>query len=400
MGTYWLQKKGDPALLAQKFRKLLGDNDNKKPDEILRDLCNSRLDATTIISQWMRLAFDACTQIGVSFGFYDFWALKHNPGDNLDPNDCNDRLGKEIKQKLEKFLDGSGNSWITPGLHVAAMMVSGARGKPEQLRQILAARGCLEPGQLNDKRDSEAADTKKQFLFRRSLLDGLGLEEMFNAAMNARNSMCDKKLGTGYAGDITRKLVFALWPYVVQIADGTSIVQSMLDEKQLCKLAALFPGEEVPENFNMSDFPIGLLAAQFIGERGTQLSMQSFHTGTSACDIKWLRYLLAGKYSDGAKEIENEDDFVREFTKASSPYKKIRPAYFRLLWRVMRQSENKTLASAMKANDQLDALTGIAHQQQTKRLLVAAQTHAEFNHNSPISRVFFADFVTEQSEQE
>ena len=91
--------------------------------------------------------------------------------------------------------------------------------------------------------------------------------------------------------------------------------------------------------------------------------------------------------------LPNEEEFVKEFTKSSSPYNKIDHCYFKLLWRVMQKSDDKTLESAIIANDQLDPLTGLAHQKQLMRILAAAQAGTEFTHNSPISHVFFADFA-------
>src|ERR1039458_3399129 len=93
------------------------------------------------------------------------------------------------------------------------MSISGARGKLEQIRQIVAARGDLSPGVVGFKSYPE------NFYFSRSLVDGLSPDDGFWAAMNARNSMCDKKLGTGYAGALTRELVFALWPFKIVSRD-------------------------------------------------------------------------------------------------------------------------------------------------------------------------------------
>ena len=72
---------------------------------------------------------------------------------------------------------------------------------------------------LSDRRASPGVTSFKsdpeKFYFCRSLVDGLSPDDAFWAAMNARSSMCDKKLGTGHAGALTRELVFALWPFKI-----------------------------------------------------------------------------------------------------------------------------------------------------------------------------------------
>ena len=87
--------------------------------------------------------------------------------------------------------------------------------------------GFLSPGPIGFDADLG------RFLILSSLVDGMRPDEAFWAAMNARSSMCDKKLGTGHAGDLTRYLVFALWPFTVTGEDcGSARGQSQCTDLQ------------------------------------------------------------------------------------------------------------------------------------------------------------------------
>ena len=170
-----------------------------------------------VIGAWMKLAFKACSRVGVSFGFYEL----QNIATALAPEFTKIHPEENSKNEvLERMVSGAlhhiirdGADLDTPGLHFAAMAISGARGKLEQIRQIVAARGDLSPGVVGFK------SNLNNFYFSRSLVDGLSVEDAFWAAMNARSSMCDKKLGTGHAGALTRELIFALWPFKIVCGD-------------------------------------------------------------------------------------------------------------------------------------------------------------------------------------
>jgi hypothetical protein len=71
--------------------------------------------------------------------------------------------------------------------------------------------------------------------------------------------------------------------------------------------------------------PIGLLAAQSIGERGTQLSMQSFHTGKQAFTANDVRDLIFRKsWTDAAA--------LTEALSAIPAYKEIDRRHFEVLF--------------------------------------------------------------------
>jgi len=88
--------------------------------------------------------------------------------------------------------------------------------------------------------------------------------------------------------------------------------------------------EKIPDQY-----PAGLIAAQSIGERGTQLSMASFHTGDSAVTIK-----------DVVRRIKYEKEDFNSFCKklkSVSAYKNIEDRHFKLMWIAFNSSGSKSL---------------------------------------------------------
>lgn len=243
--------------------------------KILEALCRKppAEDAARIVTEWHRLAVQACTEAGVSFGAEELGhlALLMPAKKDLTDNTVTLALAKGLLQTAVSKGPGS------PGYHFAAMALSGAR-KEKQVPQILVSRGTLDPGGT----DFEVPPEKMRFT--RSLLDGMPVREFMASALNTRSSMCDKNLGTAAAGYLTRKLVMACFPAVIHRDCGKkSDVLGCAIHGSVCTACfKALPDGTVPE----VGFPIGLVAAQSIGERGTQLSMQSFHTGHRAISTR------------------------------------------------------------------------------------------------------------------
>ena len=133
-------------------------------------------------------------------------------------------------------------------------------------------------------------------------------------------------------------------------------------------------------------FPAGLIAAQSIGERGTQLSMQSFHTGEKAFTIQTVLGLLDGEESVRFFQMpESAGEFVSEIRKAK-PYKDVDERHFQVLWRCIHASPERTLKSATQA---VGLMTRIGFEQQAKNILVGA-CHEEHGFvDEPFARVLF-----------
>ena len=365
--------------------------------------------APDAICQWMTTAFECCSRVGVSFGFYDLLALqktaKIEPGVlHGDPEKINDAVQAVVKKVLSQLaqkyservtrgnLSAQVAAWNLPGLHFAAMALSGARGL-KQTRQIVGARGFLSPGAAGFEIDPS------RFVISSSLADGMNQDEAFWAAMNARSSMCDKKLGTGHAGDLTRHLVFALWPFTVTCEDcGSRVaprsVVTCTAPSGCCSVCyGSLPGGVQPA----IGFPSGLIAAQSIGERGTQLSMQSFHTGQGTFNrmfnIEFVRRVLRGAADFHFSEVSEVPAFVQQMKdgdgKDNKPYENLFDRHFHILWRVIHGSKGRTLASAIRS---LNSLSRMAFQSQTREIAAAALSGESSLLTEPVSRVLYGVF--------
>ncbi len=292
---------------CNKCRKILSKRrswDKSHGELLLAHLCVCHPgEAEELVPAWMRLCFDVATKAGVSFGLLDLAACRPeqpkidailaalDKGKDKPDGEGLEEMNKQLEVVTGDHMKGivENNQGVPgPGFGAAAMAFSGARGK-KQVRQLVSARGLLSPG------DTGFDVSAKDFFFSQSLLNGLDAKSAFFAAMNTRSSMVDKKLGTPQAGFLTRRLVLRLWPWHVRSGDcGRSVKRRTLSgckwvkERKFCTACY----GEVAGTVPSEGFPAGLIAAQSFGERGTQLSMQSFHTGTRAISLKSVEDML------------------------------------------------------------------------------------------------------------
>lgn len=257
-------------------------------------------DVADRIAHWMRMAFNTATRKGVSFGYFDLKACVPDGEDATQK--CLRSLGKEneeldglVRSRLERIT--ALHDPNEPGFHIAAMVLSEARGQ-KQIRQLVAARGHLDPGQTCSQVGSEG------FVFSESLVGGMASSQSaFLAAMNGRHSMTVKKLGTQRAGSLTNSLASVCWPWRVEGDDcgfGSGWTQPPAQRRTpldcrnngytVCrKCYGTLPDGSQPQD----GYPAGLIAAQSIGERGTQRSMKVAHSGGgSEIDIDLIRDVL------------------------------------------------------------------------------------------------------------
>jgi len=326
-------------------------------EKLLEHLCRKHQGCIDkIVPQWMRQAFTAITEEGLSFGFLELvgvqgqfqdGSLARN-GDFVDPKELTAQTGEKVLEKLDKLVKSRLSA--DPGFGFAALAVSGARGR-KQARQLVGSRGLLAPGDI-------AFDAGTDFFIKCSLVEGMHPDEAFHASMNVRSSMVDKKLGTGLAGYLTRRLVLILWEWLVLPgdcgADGgrrRSLENCVWrHEKRICSACYNDDFLKGMETF-AGGWLAGLLAAQSFGERGTQLSMQSFHTAERQLSLDGIVSLLGGRDSDfnGKNWFaeENADGFVKRIREISA-YQKIRENHLRLIWLAIHLSARQTLDGAWK----------------------------------------------------
>ncbi len=212
---------------------------------------------------------------------------------------------------------------LDPTNSLNIMAFSGARGNISQVRQLVGMRGLM-------------ADQKGKIIdlpIQSSFREGLSPVDYIVSSYGARKGIVDTALKTADAGYLTRRLVYLAQSLVIrQINCQTSVgvfasiltkktdlgyllgrvllktskgnfaENAALDEKkiqELKKLAPLFLSVRSPltcksstslcQNCYGSDLSknklislgeaVGVIAAQSIGEPGTQLTMRTFHTG-------------------------------------------------------------------------------------------------------------------------
>jgi hypothetical protein len=375
LGTYLISR--DPFLKSKFMEEVLeeGCDECRRIAEagtwdagfcrtLMRHLCKCHVSIVqNRVQHWMRTALDAITQKGVSFGFFDLLACRPDgiesvlrEADSLMAQDfegVNSEIEKRVRTRLLEILASDDPG--APGYGVAAMSVSGARGD-KQVRQLVAARGFLSPGATGFTVDN------RNFLFEESLCSGMTPDSAFYAAMNGRSTMTDKKLSTRAAGSLTRELVTACWPWRVRSGDCGCVSERRspatclwASKMKICAACygELPNGEPPPDNY-----PAGLIAAQGVGERGTQLSMKGFHTGSTSIDIGKVRSWMGDK--DLFACADSCGEFVSRLSETDA-YKNILPKHMELLWRVIASSEGKSLSSAVRkacGSDLFAALTG------------------------------------------
>ncbi|MDO5319337.1 MAG: hypothetical protein Q4G65_11970 [bacterium] len=311
-------------------------------------------EAVAKISALARVAFRACTTEGVSFGYFDLKDLAAS--------------GKLVaKPESDKWA-------VMDALSPLATMVNAGANGSKQIGQVVLRRGKL-------------AAAGKDVEVKSSLIGGMPWEDFFTASQNARYSMSQKKIGTQKAGHLTRQLVLGLWPWTIVEDDcgcaGERSVLTCRSEGGVCaKCFGRLPNGEEPS----VGFPIGLVAAQSLGERGTQLSMQVFHTGTASVDIAYVSKLMTG-----GEWIDDAERFVKELRQGA--YEKINERYFQLLWRVLKVSPEHKLSASRN-----DPWVPLVRGKQKKALLDLLETGASLSLESPIAKILFNLFDKVETE--
>jgi DNA-directed RNA polymerase subunit beta' len=212
--------------------------------------------------------------------------------------DARDEIGRRVMADLARDQQTGPNP-------LYLMASSGARGNQEQLRQLAGMRGLIArpSGQVVSRPITS------------SLREGLSVLEYFSSTHGARKGLSDTALKTAGAGYLTRKLIDVAQNVVVSMHDcgttrgietkslrGRVLVsgQGPLTEEEsarlkgrdgvrvrspltcaapsgvcrLCYGIDLSTGKLVEEGT-----AVGIVAAQSIGEPGTQLTLRTFHIG-------------------------------------------------------------------------------------------------------------------------
>ncbi len=255
--------------------------------------------------------------------------------------ETNERLVDAVKKNFNQN-DPLNSVWM--------MANSGARGNMSQVRQLVGMRGLMANPQ------GEIIDLPIRTNFR----EGLTVTEYVISSYGARKGLVDTALRTADSGYLTRRLVDVAQDVIVREEDcGTtrSILISAEDGKFGNRLVGRLTSEQVvnadeevlaerdtpidpqlSKKFEQSNMQgvrvrspltceatrsvcrkcygwalahnqlvdlgeaVGIVAAQSIGEPGTQLTMRTFHTGgVSTAETGVVRSTLSGKVEFGSK---------------------------------------------------------------------------------------------------
>ncbi|MBT6341549.1 MAG: hypothetical protein HOJ48_19875, partial [Desulfobacula sp.] len=397
-------------LLCDQCLKLLEEKGVWKKnhgEKLLTHLCHEHSnEAPEIVTEWMQLAFQQVTEEGLSFGILELDYLKgllnkvtdefiseyENESNGEILSEKTAALGKNVLEKLNQIVQCPSD---TPGFGLAVLAISGARGT-KQVRQLISSRGYLDPGHTGF--DKHAND----FFIKESLVEGMTRKSSFRASMNSRSSMLDKKLGTGRAGYLMRQLVLAGWNWVITKGDcgvirktGAKVTDCRWKERQtICSSCyGKLPGlESVPKGF-----PAGLIAAQSLGERGTQLSMQSFHTAEKQLSIDEVVALLDGKDPVPGYEKKtpynwfldknDAESFVNRI-KRENGYKNIDERHIQLIWLIIHMSEKQSLSSAWQSK--CSPLSSLIGPNQRQALLKSLENGKDEDYSSPFVKIMMS----------
>ena len=265
---------------------------------------------------------------------------------------CTDRVADEMMKRIQAVEFDPVTGRQKPMNSIYMMSHSGARGSPNQMKQLGGMRGLMA------KPSGEIIETPIISNFK----EGLTVNEYFNSTHGARKGLADTALKTANSGYLTRRLVDVAQDAIISEVDcGTdkgltmqaivdagqvvaSLGQRILGRTALHDIIHPTTGEVIVEGGRMieeSDVAkieaagiqsvqirsaltcetrvgvcakcygrdlargtpvnqgeaVGVIAAQSIGEPGTQLTMRTFHLGGTAqvVDTSYLEASYEGK---------------------------------------------------------------------------------------------------------
>ncbi len=279
-----------------------------------------------------------------------------------------DNVRKQLGEALEVTLKANGGR---PGINsVWAMMDSGARGSKDQVTQLGGMRGLM------SNTSGDIVETPILHNFR----EGLTGLEYFNSTHGSRKGMADTALKTADAGYMTRRLVDVAHDVICTeedcgttngiwlsaLKDGNKETKSLAD-----RIVGRFSADNIYDNMNnlivgageeitpfianrlkeagyekihirsvltceshrgvcakcygrnlatgempMEGDALGIIAAQSIGEPGTQLTLRTFHSGGTASTTALDKEVCA-KWEQVSAELRNKLDELENHAKSA-----------------------------------------------------------------------------------
>ncbi len=206
------------------------------------------------------------------------------------------------------------------------MASSGARGKPLNLIQMCAMLGQqavrgkrIKSGYkgriLTHFRRNDLGSDARGFV-KNSFTDGLSPLEYFFHAAGGRDSLVDKGTNPAKTGYMQRRLINALQDFTVQ--KDLSVRDA---EGNLIQLKYGDDGRDINGDVVSAGEPVGVLAAQSLGEPGTQMTMRTFHYAGVA-SLAQLGFSRLVEIVDAKKipkspvmEVYLKEEYARDYNK-------------------------------------------------------------------------------------
>ena len=282
----------------RKLISVLTDIKNKYPNKI----------TAKVLDNIKKIGFKYATLFGCTLSLDDF--------SFEDSEDLKNEIysHESLREQLVASADQSVIERIKRSFKYAYMIESGARGSWDQVKQLILTRGFI------SNFDGEILPQP----IKNSLVEGLTPEEFFFSTYGCRKGLLDVALNTGTSGYLSRKLIFTCANLQIdpELDDCGTEDFLEVDVKNDRKARMLFnryyktPGglEKITaENYKsiigkkieirspilcrspkicrkcygdlyrtLNSRFVGVIAAQTLGERGTQLVLRTFHTSGSA----------------------------------------------------------------------------------------------------------------------
>lgn len=222
--------------------------------------------------------------------------------------------GQDVRKQLVELSDYSITDLMRKEFKYAYMIESGARGSWDQVKQLILSRGFI----------SNFEGEILPLPIKSNLIEGLTPEEFFYSTYGCRKGLLDVALNTGTSGYLSRKLIFTCANLQIDdklhdcgttdlleidvtnkrkaqmlvnrfMHDGKELVRITKDNcldlvgkiikirsPILCKSPKICTTCYGDLYKKLNSRFIGIIAAQTLGERGTQLVLRTFHTSGSA----------------------------------------------------------------------------------------------------------------------
>ena len=346
---------------------------------------------SALVEKMMQIGFDLATKSGISISFFDLYELNRlfegysvKLPENPTQEDYEEYESVCLNNLNELLNINKSNS-------VVSFVATGARGNPKQVLQMVGLKGISYTGRdkFSDK-----------FFIKSNFVNGLSEEEYFYAAFKSRDSMMDKKLMAPVTGTILRDLTNALFDVIISEHDcGSDITKrtpfTCLSKEGVCQIC--YGNKPLSVDYYPIGTQVGIIAAQSIGERSSQLSMKSVHDvkKSSNVDIESMNKLVNvsfPKKSETANYLLEsylpEKTYIRKF-KNINAFSGVDDRHFSVL---LRQILNVELIDEPKVQDySIEIIEDLISKKQIK-----GYTLKQIIHNR---ECFFSRFGYSQTEK-